>query len=287
MTVQFADRSWTSRVMHEVRPYFLAAYKEGKLHDRKVRIIKGSSYTVERYNHGLAHGLRQGALAKDIVRLLAKMKKEGHVFGHPQSNDLLNWVQEKMKGANPNNFIKKIEIAAAFQRSGRQNECSSATDLAKYKKYEMQDTLNFRASASKSKLFTKDTAIPLQVFEEAILWSNKGTLDEATNRDLKYIRRILHAAHTFDLRRITAFDADRIQQDALNQLFGSTVNIPIQGGYQRITQGLWKRSGDYLYATGDRDATHNNNKLHDKFFLQSNKPSKMVKAIHRVAKKAI
>lgn len=287
MPIQYAGKKWTDRIMHEVKPYFLAPYKEGRSKDQKITQINGSSYTVERYNHGLAHGLRQGALAKDIVQLLARLKKEGHVFGYQESNDLLAWVREKITGTNPNNFIKKIEMAAAFQRSGRQSECSSAADLDKYKKYEMQDTVNFRSAASKSKLFAKDREIPLQVFEEAILWSNKGTLDENVNRDLKYIRRILHAAHTLDLRRIPKFDGKRIKQDALNQLFGSTVNVPMTGGYKRITKSLWKRSGTYLHATGDRDLVHGRKELHDKFFLQSNHPSKMVKAIHRVTKEAI
>lgn len=287
MGVQYADKQWTSRVMNEVKPYFLASYKEGRLADRKIVHINGSSYAVERYNHGLAHGLRQGALAKDIVQLLARLKKERHVFGYKESNDLLTWVHEKTTGKNPNNFIKKIEMAAAFQRSGRQKECSSTNDPDNYKKYEMQDTVNFRSAASQSSLFKEDKEIPLQVFEEAILWSNKGALDENANKDLKYIRRILHAAHTLDLRRMPEFDGKRIKQDALNQLFGAAVNIPMIGGYKRITESLWKRSGDYLHVTGDRDLAQNRTRLHDKFFLQSNYPSTMVEAIHQVAKEAI
>ena len=142
-------------------------------------------------------------------------------------------------------------MASAFQRSGRQSEASSASNLALYKKYELQDAINFKNAAIKTSIFKNSSEI--QVFEEAILWSNDGDIDENENDDLKYLRRILHCAHTFDLRRIKSFDGERIQQDGINQLFGKIVELSPESKYAKICSVLWKRSGAYMWATGDRD----------------------------------
>ena len=58
------------RIMKLVSPYFLSRYRNGSQLDIQKRHINGVWHTVERFNHGLAHGLRQGALAKDIVDIL-------------------------------------------------------------------------------------------------------------------------------------------------------------------------------------------------------------------------
>ena len=280
----YADHKWTTHVMHEIKPYFLSPYQDGGKIDRVVKQINGTLYVVERFNHGLAHGLRQGALAKDIVRLLARLKKEGQIFNDVQVNSLLNWAQEKLSAPGRSNFIYKLELAAAFQRSGRQSEANSSCQSQRYMEYELQDAINFKIAAQKSGLFT--SKLEIQVFAEAILWSNKGTLNENENQDLKYLRRILHAAHTFDLRRIPFFNRRRIQQDGLDQLIGYSVNLSSSEKYREIVELLWDRSGAYLKATGDRDLV-TNQQLQDEFFLQTQNPYQMVEAIYLVSKEAI
>ncbi|MBA3814956.1 MAG: hypothetical protein H0X29_00230 [Parachlamydiaceae bacterium] len=47
-------------------------------------------------------------------------------------------------------FFQKVELAASFQRSGRQSEVSHDVDLEKYKLYENQDAINFRNAANSS-----------------------------------------------------------------------------------------------------------------------------------------
>ncbi len=258
-----SEKQWTFRVMEAVKPYFLSAYREGTHWDRAIKPIQGVWYEVERFNHGLAHGLRQGALAKDIFDYLVQMPDEGALF---------KWV--RTKSADPH-FLKKLEMASSFQRSGREQEGGSSVIPALYKKYELQDAVNFRKAALESGIFS--SASEIQVFEEAILWSNKGTLDENANEDLKYLRGILHTAHTLDLRRIITFDAERIKNDAFDQLFGAGSDPR----YRKIIESLWNRSGEYIQATGDRDLVHQRG-LQDTFFLQSSDPIQMVDAIDRI-----
>ena len=257
------SKQQTMRIVQMIKPYFLSAYSEGKKKDQKVRSIHGVEYIVERANHGLAHGLRQGALAKDIFDLLLH-------YPISDSSGIIGWAHRKNR-EDPQ-WIHKIEIVACFQRSGRQSECSSASNLELYKKYEMQDTINFRNETQYLSLFS-DTC-EQRIFEEAILWSNLGTLDENKLEDLKYLRRILHAAHTLDLRRMCGFDGKRIQQDAIDQLFGGAV--PLEETSLKYI--LWNRSGDYLQATGDRDLVSKRN-YQDRFFIQTKNPTAMVEAI--------
>jgi len=263
--------------MQHIKSYFLAPYLEGTSRNRAKRKIKGILHVVERYNHGLAHGLRQGALAKDILEALVclnESKDQG-------VKDFYAWASERIQDKN---FIKKLELASAFQRSGRQSEVSSAANLELYKKFERQDALNFRIAAQKTGLF-KDLQ-EIKIFEEAILWSNKGELDENQLTDLKYIRRILHCAHTFDLRRLTSFCGNRIQQDAMDQLFGKRVDLSDGSPYEKLSTVLWKRSGEYLKATGDRDLV-DKRPLENSFFTQSKHPIRLVLAIEAVKARLI
>jgi len=265
-----SEKVHTSRIMQAVKPYFLSAYTQGSSYDKATRVIQGQRYSVERANHGLAHGLRQGLLAKDIFIFLIQ-------YLMTDSTGIVEWAQRKSK-TDPF-WIEKIQLAASFQRSGRQSECSSTHNLELYKQYERQDAVYFNQYAQNCPLFTGD--LERSVFAEAILWLNPGNLDENQVEDLKYLRRIFHAAHTLDLRRIRGFDGTRIQKEAMDQLFGGA--LPIESG--SIIRLLWNRSGEYLRATGDRDLV-NQRPFQDAFFTQSHNPSTLVDAIHSVAENA-
>lgn len=276
-----SEKPWSATVMQYIRPFFLSAYSAGRRRDRVSRRIEGIEYTVERYNHGLAHGMRQGALAKDIFDLLCHLKNPVSPPTISTEMDCLcQWANTK-KREDPY-FIKKLELAAAFQRSGRQSEVSSTVNPTLYKYYERQDALNFRAAAEEGSLFNH--ALEIQIFEEAILWSNSGILVEEKYTDLKFLRRILHAAHTLDLRRILGFSGKRIQQDVLDQLLGSQVSSKVREDFIPILQLLWDRCGAYLKATGERDLVTQRS-LQDIFFLQSHHPSTMIEAIGKIRKK--
>jgi hypothetical protein len=255
----------TMKVKDMVEKYFLAKYQDNPSTEK--RKIAGQEYVVERPNHGLAHSLRQGALAKDIFNLLVKYLAQ-------DSSGICDWALKK-KQSDPE-WIKKIEMAASFQRSGRQKECRSIDDPVSYNRYETQDAKNFTQDAKACDLFEND--FERSIFAEAILWSVKGELNEDKIKDLKYLRRILHAAHTLDLRRMHSFDGERIRNDAMEQLFGKESNFPYIETFKQL---LWNRSGDYLSATGDRDLVDVRG-YQDKFFLQSHDPCQLVNAIYDI-----
>lgn len=268
------EKEYTLKVMSFAKPHFLSAYQDKGLWPEVQRTINGKHYIVHRYNHGLAHSLRQGALAKDIFEILISMKERFAKLDSPELEELATWASQKDHA-----FFYKMEFASSFQRSGRQSEANSFVDIEKYKRYERQDALNFRQAAIASKLFKNSEEI--KIFEEAILWSNKGELNEDSIQDLKYLRRILHSAHTFDLRRIPKFDPLRICQDGMVQLLGKSVNKTQHCRF--LEQRIWNRSGQYLEATGDRDLMSRFS-VKDKFFFQTANPSTLVDAIYEVRK---
>ena len=69
------------------------------------RIINNIMYIVHRPNHGVAHSIRQGFLARDIVYLLASHNK---------------WLLNELQ--SDKHFKIKLAILASFQRSGRQSD---------------------------------------------------------------------------------------------------------------------------------------------------------------------
>lgn len=262
------ERQHTFKVMEYVKDHFLAPYQEGRFWNVAYRFLKGRVFRVQRFNHGLAHSLRQGALAKNIFKKLNGLHSVP--VDSPELKELAEWASQKDA-----NYLYKIELASSFQRSGRQSEASSSTELEKYKRYELQDAINFRKAAISSGLFADEEEI--KIFEEAILWSNKGDLNENFIPDLKYLRRILHCAHTFDLRRIPSFNALRIRKDAMKQLLGKASNSV---DCKIFENAMWNLSGIYLKATGDRDLTCRK-WLENKFFYQTANPYSLVDAIHK------
>ncbi len=258
-------------VMQKIRLFFLLPYTDGVDADKAKRRIQGNIYIVERANHGLAHGLRQGALAKDILNLLVH-------YSFDDVSGIVQWARRKME-LDPQ-WIEKVQMAASFQRSGRQRECSSQSHPDLYKKYELQDMVNFKNAVQEDPLFSDE--FERVILGEAILWSNPGSLDENEIEDLKYLRRILHAAHTLDLRRMLFFDAKRIQKDAMDQLFGGLLPLQVES----IEEQLWERSGAYLEVTGDRDLVSQRD-YQDSFFTLNRSPEDMVDAINSVSQRVL
>lgn len=70
---------------------------------------KWSLKNVDRPNHGLAHGLRQGLISLDIVD---ELNKHADSFQNADAKVIAKWVQGKIK-TDPN-FRKKVLFASAF-----------------------------------------------------------------------------------------------------------------------------------------------------------------------------
>ena len=96
------EKAETLRISEAVKPYFLSAYQNGFKWDKKTRMIQGKIYAVERANHGLAHGLRQGALAKDIFSLLLR-------YPMTDSSGIVEWARRK-QALDPQ-WSQKLQIA--------------------------------------------------------------------------------------------------------------------------------------------------------------------------------
>ena len=253
--------SWTRTTAGAVNVHFKKAYKD------KPVSLDCNGKKVNRPNHSLAHGLRQGLLASDIVDALNSTALS---FKNQEAINITKWVKEKME--KDLFFRQKVEYTSAFQRTGRESEASSSgKHKDAYEKYERKDAANFDADVKKhighGKVF-KD-AYEAQVFKEAILWSTakEGKIDPLKNEDLKFLRKVLHTAHDLDLRRLP-FDTTKggignsFQRMVSTELFGDNSYINSE---RVLIDRLWERSGEYLRATGDRDRDPNYVKIHNDY----------------------
>lgn len=230
--------------------YFLRPYTDSNYLSTINRTINGTKYIVYRPNHGLAHSLRQGFLARDIITLI--LRDENH--------PLKAWLQDKL--SKDNKFAQKVAILSSFQRSGRRSEISSSENPELYAGYERSDRLNFIKSFSNLK------GVKCEDIEEIIKWSYALIWDsEIIKKDVegKNISMILKAAHMLDLRRITYFDKDRILSSVAEFLMVAPTSY--------IIIKLWNQSGKYLYVSGDRDMEGNRNEWSDRFFILQNDPA--------------
>jgi len=287
--------TWTTNVAKTVNQYFKKPYRD-KDHKLKMK-INGKQYVVNRPNHALAHGVRQGLLASDIAHSLATIAKTKSIkLQSTEGGDILSWASKNIK--NDPYFLQKIEFASAFQRTGRQSEVSSSVDLKLYSSYERADAKNFDICAQKyigkGSLF-KDSN-EAQVYKEAILWStaNEGKIDPSINKDLYFLRKIFHAAHGLDLRRMTTFDLNRMKASVVEELFGSntidknnwTIKTQFLQSEGEFVNRLWKRSGEYLAATGDRDIELMKTKYSNKYCELAYDYKKMSKVLQQARKKS-
>jgi len=254
-----------------VAPHFLKAYPEARSDPKvtaenraEMRLADGRVLRVERFNHGLAHSLRQGFLASDIVRCLAYNRKQ--FVPDSRAGRMAAWAARFIVD---DSNLRRLELAAAFQRSGRRNEWSSSEAPKEYAASEARDVENFRATTA-SHAFAHHFRSTLDVdrYAAAIPWSNHTDP----------VARVLHAAHVLDLRRIIGFNASRIRANAARCLFGIEGSRTKEVG--ALVDSLWTRSGLYLDVTGDRDLVTRRG-LSPFFFLQSAQPSAMVDALVR------
>ncbi len=294
---------WSASLAIAINSYFKNPYK----HDPRIKVgksfrilssnvisrkINGKWYVVYRKRHGLLHGARQGFLAVDIIEGLHTMYMNNPSdFTAPSARALAKWVVKQYK-QDPL-FKQKVEAAAAFQRTGRESEASSSSNPKLYNSYERTDARNFAKFAQK---YTRKNALfggleEIQLYKEAILWStaDEGIIDENKNEDLKYLRKIIHASHILDLRRLPDFDAKRIKSTVAEQLFGKEVRAeesweikPEASDVLKLIDKLWDRAGEYLEGTGDRDVVTQRTTFGDKFFILSQTPTLLTETLHTI-----
>lgn len=275
-TVDKKRFAFSKKVVDKVNPYFEKPYEEASstssyysLKDEK------SGKVVFRPNHSLAHGLRQGYLAVDLVRTFKHHPLRG--LG-TAGKALGEWIQRKAK-KDPLLF-QKIEFANSFQRSGRQSEASRDNNAQKFEAYLKADQDNLQAQAQDlmgaEKLFTDQTELNLY---KAAIASKFANLDAAGGqRDLYFLSKILYTAHLLDLRRIPHFSKARILEQVALELFDTKTPSAAE---KELMDQLWARSGAYLEATGDRDMEDKARQDWDTavFTQQAHEPEQMIKAL--------
>lgn len=234
-------KNWMIIVGQMIRPYFTTQYTVEA--DSIKKAINGTTYQVVRPNHGLAHGLRQSMMAVKMVTLLLKDSPY-----HPISQ----WLQ-----AQDEDFIFKVAMVAAFQRTGRKSEIGHHHNQKLYESYIHDDVKNFLKYARRYEDNFKDEE-ELLFFSSALMW----TLKDSRN----YLEIILSVSHKADLRRMRSFDANRIKK---------MINEELAGYSPTLTRKIWSLSGDHLEVTGDRDMVTQRG-YQAKFYLTATDPKRIV-----------
>lgn len=269
--------SFSLEVANLVNEYFSKPYEEA---GNKTSIFYAlncpDGSVVYRPNHSLAHGMRQAYLAADLV--LALKQANGDLFTHKEEGKrFTDWVKDKL--ATDTNFLKKVELANAFQRTGRKSEISRGQDQQKYEAYLLADQENFIAKAKDyvgpNKLF-KDQQ-ELDVYKQAIVrkFSQK---ESGISDELYFLSKIFFAAHLFDLRRLPHFNKDQLHKEISSYLFGTEEPNKLE---QKLIKTIWAKAGDYLAATGDRDMEDSKRSNFDGavFCAQAHDPQLLVHAL--------
>lgn len=261
---------WSLFVAKLTNPYFSAPYKNAP---NDFLTCPEGSQRVYRPNHSLAHGMRQAYLAVDLITAF----KNAHFSTQdsPTGKVLQEWIQQRLK-KDPN-FLRKVEFANAFQRSGRQSEIGRSENPQLYDQYLLNDQQNFQKAAEeqKGKLFDDDEEINL--FCEAIT-QKFVDIKKSETSDLMNLSRVLYTADLLDLRRLHTFNKQKIIENISFQLFQSKTPHPWE---KQFIEKLWAPSGGYLAATGDRDMEDLNKRDYDihLFCEQAHSPDSLVKSL--------
>ncbi|HXF90671.1 MAG TPA: SidE phosphodiesterase domain-containing protein [Candidatus Nitrosotenuis sp.] len=273
---QANDANWSNIVANDVNMFFKQKYVHAP-HDRTTAMIGGKSYTVNRPNHALAHGMRQGFLASDILYGMKQLGTSGLALT-TETQNFVAWINSKL-AVDPG-LIRKFQLVASVQRTGRGSEIGWMHDPIRYQQYKERDAKNLELLAKiyhlvgPGKLF-KDNA-ELQLYKE--LLNSTGSVPTQYKTDYKYLKGIITSSHELDLRRVGGtFDKNYIVQHVQHALFGNAILGTAETNY---LAKLWTRSGEYLAATGDRDSAIGKYQYSSHFYTQAHDPASMVKALH-------
>lgn len=273
------DFYWSNEVANYANTYFKQKYQHDP-NDKTRKIIQRKSFTVNRPNHGLAHGMRQGFLASDIIFGMRRLAYSKFPITNETKN-FINWINNKIN--TDKFFTKKVQFVASFQRTGRGSEISVTQNPNLYNQYKQNDANNFDHFANikyhigPGKLF-KDLS-ELQLYKEVLY--PEGKISQNQKQDWRYLSKIINASHQLDLRRMCSFDPKTIQ-DSIQQILFGTAKIGISE--QNFLSNLWNRSGEYLNATGDRDVIRKKTYYSDRFYTQAHNVKSMVSALHLARK---
>lgn len=233
---------------HFGRPYLL------KPNDK----IKAYGVEVFRPNHPLDHGIRQGRLSGDIIRLVGKYPDEFR-------QDIVQLVAAQTDLCK---FIRQMQFTGAFQRSGRESEGNVAEN---YQAYARADVGFFRQAARYSSLF--DDQLQIDDFANALTAACDYLAEPHVMGD------IMAAAHMLDLQRIGLYgEKDSIIAaqllNANTQLMHNSENKGGTGGSQVIRE-LRQLTDCYLVNNGILGFY----RFEKKWYMQNNDLDLMAQAV--------
>ena len=291
----------------KVNVFFKEPYKES-LFDKKCRCINKIKYTVYRPNHALSHGMTTAFLALDALELF----RNANEFDFKAKPAQFHAELAKKHWQNDANFWKKVMMAAAYQRTGRQSEVSgkeSDEAAKKYTAYLQEDVKIFEEEALKhlgpEKLF-KDTD-EINAFKRAI-YNDPNPAFPALSKELDDLRYFVHqliwSGHMLHLKRLSnespnnpkkKFPASGVKasaainlgldslvnkqgsEDWKDYIFRSKEEYPCETNF---INNMWNRVEKYLEANGDRpESSGPYAKYLDSFFLQAYDPALMVEEL--------
>lgn len=301
-------KQWNYKLANLVNKYFEKPY-EHQSDYKKSKIINGVYYSVPRPNHALAHGMRSGFTAVDIAEAFAVADPKSFKSSNTRNLSLI--IKKYL--ANDPDFLKKLEMAAVFQRTGRQSEITGKESPemgARYDSYMEADARIFSEEAQKlmnqGQLFNNKDEI--LAYTRAVYNDPKVSKSEPLSGEYDQLREIVHtliwAGHMLDLKRLANERADSPDKSypangikasaAINMGFPELIdtqkskdwkNYKFRDDYpfeKDFVDKIWNREEKYLEATGDRPLrgkTFANPHYEDKFFTQAKNPRDMVDAL--------
>lgn len=283
-------KEWHLTIARAVKPYFTQPYQDTKYFTYKIiddiysnpeddqkyvtsRYIKDINYKVYRPNHGFGHGMRQAYSMGDIISAFQQNYHKNVQFNNPHAVQFMTWVNNHFN-EDPN-FIKKVELLSAFQRTGRQSEINEGSHEKVYAGYKKKDSQNFynfaKNNVGEGKLFINNSE--LATYQRA-LWAEPQTQDEY------YLERLLRLSHTLDLKRVLGYRAQPML-DTISRIL--CLNEPMTEKEEAFLEALWQRSSEYLEVTGETDLDNPNRQTYtDDFYLMANDTNALVDALESV-----
>lgn len=300
--------SWCKTITDKVNAFFSLPYKDVHIFPgfaKGSKLIDGKNYDVERPNHALAHGLRSAFTAVDIIDAYASADPSS--FHTENTQNFAKLIQEYVS-SDPD-FRKKVFMASAYQRTGRESEISGKeSELAKkrYNAYVQKDSENFHEAVMNDpqvkQLFV--SAAEVKAYTLAIYpnQAEKETLPENFQQLNTVVRAAIFTSHMVDLKRIantgnTAFPLNGVKGSVAINIGGSVLvnkngsddwadwtfneagKFPAES---KLLNKIWDREEAYLEATGDRSLKAPY--FENKFFLQAQDPQNMANILLQTQK---
>lgn len=261
-------RKWAIDVAQWVNGFLDTYYPQAK-GEATSRNIDGQIYEVKRPNHGLAHAMRTAFLAVDIVDAFVHSELSGFKTVEAKNNaKAIKAIVDK----DPY-FRQKILMAAAYQRTARVNEGSSAQILQK-------DAINFAEKARQlvagGKIFKNEgDFLPYEI----ALKNSCNNFSSSDSYSLEnMVLKIISAAHMLDMKRLANQHAWNPNTQQKPEGFKRRANYFL-GKDPDFIERLWKRTEKYLEVTGDRPEISSTEKMaiyQNKFYVLSQDPVQIV-----------